>query len=148
MPGQAPPAKAGTVPDVTGMQQQAAQDTLTRANFVPIAKDVASLDPKGTVVSQAPKGGSSAPLGSAVTINISTGVAPKIAVPNVVGQMQDAATSALQAAGFQVVVVYQQVNDQQQVGIVLSQSPAAGTKLPQGGTVTITVGQLGPSPSP
>src|SRR5206468_10156819 len=40
-----PPAKSGTVPDVTGMQQQAAEDTLTRANFVPIAKDVASLDP-------------------------------------------------------------------------------------------------------
>jgi beta-lactam-binding protein with PASTA domain len=46
-----------------------------------------------------------------------------------------------------VVVVFQPVNDQSQVGIVLSQSPAAGTKLAQGSTVTITVG-MGPSPSP
>ncbi len=141
-----PPAKGGTVPDVTGMKQQAAQDTLTKANFVPIVNNVASTQPKGVVVSQAPKGGSSAPLGSAVTINVSTGKAPKVAVPDVVGKTQDAATSALQAAGFQVAVVYQQVSDQQQVGIVLSQDPAAGKKLAQGSTVTITVGQLGPSP--
>ena len=84
-------------------------------------------------------------LGSAVTINISTGVAPKVVVPDVVGQTQDAATAALQADGFVVVVVYQMVIDQQQIGIVLSQDPAAGKKVAQGSTVTITVGQ-GPSP--
>jgi membrane carboxypeptidase/penicillin-binding protein len=142
-----PPAKAGTVPNVTGMQQTVAQNTLTQANFVPIVKNVPSLDPKGVVVSQDPKGGASASLGSAVTINVSTGVAPKVAVPDVVGQTQDAATAALQAAGFKVTVVFQLVNDQSQVGIVLSQSPAGGTNLAQGGTVTITVG-MGPSPSP
>ena len=140
-----PPAKAGTVPDVTGMKQQAAQDTLTKANFVPIVNNVASIEPKGVVVSQAPKGGSSAALGSAVTIDVSTGKAPKVTVPDVVGKTQDAATSALQAAGFQVAVVYQQ--DPTQVGIVISQSPVGGTKLAQGSTVTITVG-TGPSPSP
>ncbi|TMK81015.1 MAG: PASTA domain-containing protein [Actinobacteria bacterium] len=140
-----PPQKGGTVPDVTGMQQKDAENTLTKANFVPIDKNVASAEPKGTVVSQDPKGGSVRTLGSGVTINISTGVAPKVVVPDVVGQTQDAATAALQADGFVVVVVYQMVIDQQQIGIVLSQDPAAGKKVAQGSTVTITVGQ-GPSP--
>jgi penicillin-binding protein 1A len=145
---QAPPQKGGTIPDVTGLQQKDAEDALTKANFVPIAKPVDSTDPKGTVVTQSPAGGSSAPLGSAVTINVSTGIAPTKAVPNVVGKTQAAASATLKGVGYAVKVVFQTVSDPSKDGIVLSQSPGAGTKLQVGKTVTIVVGQLSPSPSP
>jgi serine/threonine-protein kinase len=63
-------------------------------------------------------------------------------VPDVTNQDQDSATSTLQAAGFRVNVVRQDVQDPGLDGIVLSQDPTGGTKAPQGSTVTITVGHL------
>ncbi len=148
-----PPPKSGTVPNVVGMPQQAAQDALTKANFVPIATTVDSAAPAGTVVAQSPTGGAIAPLGSAVSINVSNGKAPppppKVTVPSVIGDTQAQAASVLRAAGFAVVVATRVVNNPAKDGIVLDQSPPGGTKAPPGSTVTIVVGNLvSPSPSP
>jgi penicillin-binding protein 1A len=141
-----PPPKSGTVPNVVGMQQPDAEKTLTKANFVPQAKQVDSTQPIGTVVSQNPAGGTSRALGSLVEIDVSNGKTPTARVPNVIGEKQKRAEADLRAAGFNVRVVYQQVSDPSLDGIVLSQNPRPGTKIPQGSTVTITVGQLGPGP--
>jgi membrane peptidoglycan carboxypeptidase len=143
-----PPQKAGTVPDVVGLKQADAETALTKANFVPQVKQVDSTKPAGTVVSQNPAGGASAPLGTLVEIDVSTGKAPVSKVPNVVGETQAKAEADLQAAGFKVSVVYQQVFDPKENGIVLSQDPKGGTKRPQGSTVTIVVGTFGPPPTP
>jgi penicillin-binding protein 1A len=144
-----PPPKGGNVPDVVGMKQNDAVDTLTKANFVAVVKSVPSSEPAGIVVSQSPAGGSSATLGSAVTINVSNGKAPTAFVPNVVGDKVGAAKSAITGRGFVVAVSYQDVKDPAQDGVVLSQSPAGGLKRDQGSTVSIVVGKYGgPSPSP
>jgi len=144
-----PPApKAGTVPNVVGMKKADAQKTLQKANFTPIVKMAPSVEPAGVVFEQHPGGGASVPLGSVVTILVSNGKAPKATVPNVVGRTQGSAKNKLEAAGFKVAVVYQEVNDPKLDGIVVSQSPQGGKKAPKGSTVTIVVGKFQPGPSP
>ena len=150
-----PQQKGGTVPNVVGMQQNDAEKTLTKANFVPIARTVDSPETAGTVVAQSPAGGSSAVLGSSVTISVSNGKGPKpspkpkkVPVPDVVGETKQQASTDIQSQGFAVSVSYQTVTDPKKDGIVLSQSPAGGTKASPGSTVSIVVGKRGPGPSP
>jgi len=146
----APPTpKSGTVPNVVGMKQDDAVKALGDAKFTAIAKSVACDQPSGIVCSQDPAAGSSAPLGSGVTINVSNGKTPKTKVPSVVGSTKETATAAIQNAGFNVSVQYQVVSDPSKDDVVLAQTPSGGTKATQGSTVTITVGRfLKPTPSP
>jgi serine/threonine-protein kinase len=62
-------------------------------------------------------------------------------VPNVVGSRQDAATRDLTEAGFRVDPVPKVTSNPSEVGIVIEQSPDAGSLLAKGETVTITVGK-------
>jgi penicillin-binding protein 1A len=143
-----PPAPAGgTVPNVVGMKQADAEKALVKANFTPKVETGPSTEPAGVVFSQAPAGGAHATLGSVVTIQVSNGKAPKVPVPNVVGKTQALATSILKGAGFVVEVVLQQDPDPKNDGIVLQQVPSGGSHR-VGSTVTIYVGQKGPTPTP
>jgi serine/threonine-protein kinase len=101
---------------------------------------VPSLRAEGTVVGQSPAGGTTAQLGTLVTLQVSSGKAPTIAVPNVVGQEATAARATLEGAGYVVKVVTQEIGDPKKDGIVLSMDPAAGAKVDKGSTITITVG--------
>lgn len=143
-----PPPKAGTVPHVVGMKKADAERTLQKANFTPIVKMGPSVEPAGVVFEQSPGGGATVPLGSVVTIFVSNGQAPQTPVPNVVGRTQQDAKNRLKAAGFRVVVQYQEVTEHSQEGIVLSQSPKGGKRAPPGSIVTIIVGRFQPGPSP
>jgi penicillin-binding protein 1A len=143
-----PPPKSGTVPNVVGMKQDDAVKALAKANFTAIVKSQPCEKPSGIVCSQSPAGGSSAPLGTGVTIDVSNGKSPKTKVPDVVGSTQGTATAALQGAGFKVSVVTQRVLLQKNDGIVLNQSPPGGTKANAGSTVTITVGKFESNPTP
>jgi serine/threonine-protein kinase len=60
----------------------------------------------------------------------------------VTNQDVDAATTALENAGFVVEIVPEDTDDPGLEGVVLSQDPSAGTEAKPGTTVTITVGQL------
>jgi serine/threonine-protein kinase len=146
-----PPGKSGQVPDVVGLKQDEAEAKLGDANFTPKVEMKDSTEPEGTVFEQTPKGGEVRPLGSLVTISVSNGKAPKAPVPNVVGLSQADAVAALEAAGFQVSIEEQIVDDPHLDGIVLSQTPEGGADKRPGSTVTIIVGkhdQPTPSPSP
>ena len=143
-----PPPKGGNVPNVVGMKRAEAVSTLLRASFTPVVKLAPSLEPAGVVFAQSPTGGANVPLGSIVTIMVSNGKAPNTPVPNVVGKTQKEATNILKAEGFKVAVVYQDVSDHKQDGIVLSQNPKGGKKASPGTTVTIVVGRFQPGPSP
>jgi serine/threonine-protein kinase len=135
-----------TVPDVTGANVDVASGRLQGAGFVVATKYVESTQPKDTVVTQTPQGGSSAPHGSKVTLTVSKG--PKTAtVTDVTGYSQADAISALKNAGFNVTVHTQTVSDPSEDGLVTAQDPVGGTQAPKGTTVTITVGQYnGPTP--
>ena len=65
-----------------------------------------------------------------------------------VGETKQQASTDIQSQGFAVSVSYQTVTDPKKDGIVLSQSPAGGTKASPGSTVSIVVGKRGPGPSP
>ncbi|WP_133739905.1 penicillin-binding protein [Actinorugispora endophytica] len=58
-------------------------------------------------------------------------------VPNVVGQSQDAAVAALQAAGYQVNVSDFRIPSDQPDGSVAAVNPGAGTRLPEGAVVNV-----------
>jgi membrane peptidoglycan carboxypeptidase len=147
----APGPPSGKVPDVVGMKQADAEQTLLDATFTPNVVKEASTEPEGTVFAQEPKGGATATLGSRVTIHVSNGKAPTAVVPNVVGMTQADAEAAIKGAGFAVKVVEEAVCEPTQDGVVIAQDPGGGKKADEGSTVVITVGKLEPpcpTPSP
>jgi beta-lactam-binding protein with PASTA domain/predicted Ser/Thr protein kinase len=131
-----------TVPDVRGESEAQAKSDLHGAGFSVNAVQQTTSDKTqvGNVVSQSPVGNTQLAQGSTVTITI--GQAPTTAtVPRLRGMTADAATAQLQAAGFQVQQTTQAVTDQAKNGIVLHETPKAGTTAKLGSTVTIVVGQ-------
>ncbi len=130
-----------TVPNVIGQSAYQATTTLQQDGFKVAQNPVDSNQPKGTVVDTSPAAGATAAKGSLVTISVSKGPTTT-AVPSVRGDTQDDATATLQQAGFQVVVVQQDVTDPGVDGIVLRQNPAGGAQAKIGANVTITVGKL------
>jgi eukaryotic-like serine/threonine-protein kinase len=133
------------VPDVVGQSQTAAESTLTNAKLAvgTITQQVSSTQTAGTVLSQSPATGVSAREGDKV--NLTVAQAPKeVAVPDVRGAAVAAAESALTHAGFTPRAVPRTTTEATQKGVVLGQSPAAGTQARKGSTVTIEVGELAP----
>jgi serine/threonine-protein kinase len=129
------------VPDVTGQSLEAAEATLTNAELAvgTITRRASSTQTPGTVLAQSPAAGSSVRVGDRVELTVAR--APKeVAIPGVVGAAEAAATAALEHAGFKPVSVATPTTEAAQVGVVLKQSPAAGTKARKGATVILTVG--------
>src|SRR4029077_4594807 len=91
------------VPNVVGQTQAAATTAITGAGLVVGTVTTASSPtvPSGSVISPSPGAGTAAAVGSAVNLVVSTGPA-LVAVPNVVGQTQAAATTAIAGAGLVV----------------------------------------------
>ncbi len=145
-----PPKK--TVPDVTGDTESAARAALGSAGFlVAVSTKTTSAAPAGTVFSQSPAGGSQATAGSTITIVVAQKPPPpppaKPTVPGVTGETAAQAKGQLSAAGFTVNEVTQTVKNKSKNGIVLSQSPGAGTRVAKGTTVTIVVGSYQAPPT-
>jgi eukaryotic-like serine/threonine-protein kinase len=132
------------VPTVTSQPYADAASALKGQNFVPVKKTVANAAPIGEVIAQDPAAGTPVPIGSRVTLTVSSG--PKLApVPRVTQDDAVTATQLLTQAGFHVSVIHQDVTDVAQQGLVLAQDPVGGA-LQQGSTVTITVGRLVTAP--
>jgi beta-lactam-binding protein with PASTA domain/tRNA A-37 threonylcarbamoyl transferase component Bud32 len=129
------------VPSVVGLSQGEAEGEIRQAGLVPRAQRQESTEPEGQVIDQIPDAGSSAQRGDTVTIVVSSGVGT-VTVPNVVGESKDAAVSDLHAAGLSARVIIQTTDDPNSDGIVLSQSPQGGSKLPKGEAVAISVGKF------
>ena len=134
------------VPDVAGLDQIEATQQLVAAGFrVSKTTEPSSSVDVGRVIRTQPGAGSPQAKDSTVTIVVSSG--PKqSAVPDVVGMSQASAVNALTDAGFEV-SVSQAVSTNANIGKVISQNPAAGTKAKAGSTVTITVGIAPPTSS-
>jgi beta-lactam-binding protein with PASTA domain len=134
-----------TVPNVVGMLQGAATTALGNVGLtVGTVTAQANAAAVGTVLSQNPLANASAASGSAVALTVSSGPAP-VTVPNVVGMLQGAATTALGNVGLTVGTVTQQTNAAA-VGTVLTQNPAANASAAPGSAVALTVSS-GPATS-
>jgi serine/threonine-protein kinase len=137
------------VPDVIGQSQSAAEGALTNAGLAvgTVTKRTSTSQSPGTVLAQSPSTGTSVKAESKV--NLTVAQAPKeIAVPNVVGESQTLALVTLGQAGFKPKTTSVKTSEPSQVGIVLHQSPGAGSKAPKGSVVTIAVDVLGPETTP
>jgi serine/threonine-protein kinase len=136
-----------TVPDVSGDSESAATFALSNAGLrTDVTEQESSSQSPGTVLSQDPAAGTMVAKGATVTIVVAKAPS-QVTVPGVVGQKQDAATSRLQGAGFNVSPQQRKVTDSAQDGIVLAQRPPGGSKASNGATVTIVVGKLA-TPTP
>jgi beta-lactam-binding protein with PASTA domain len=139
-----PPPVSKSIPDVTGQQQSVAQRRLNAIGFKSRVVYVPSDQPEGTVVSQSPRGGSTAKTGTRITLNASLGPNPGAGqrVPKVIGLDPQTATSRLLSAGFQVQRLTQKTSVRNLSGKVLDVQPARGFRVPAGETVTIYVGRF------
>jgi eukaryotic-like serine/threonine-protein kinase len=137
-----------TVPDVVGLDDQAALAALSDAGLSGTLVQRDSTEPEGEVLSQSPAAGKRVSRGSQVTIFASTGA---ITVPEVVGQRRKAAVTSLKRAGFVVSVTEDETTDPSEIGVVISEFPPGGSRGRRGDTVTISVGVQSPTtttPSP
>jgi eukaryotic-like serine/threonine-protein kinase len=133
------------VPSVIGESADQAKSTLAAKGFkVGVGATQASSQPAGTVANQDPTGGQSAGKGTTVHIFLSQGP-PQATVPDVRGQSQSAAQSALTRAGLKYSVT-RQPSDSVNAGDVISQRPTGG-QVDQGSTVTLVVSS-GPKKNP
>ncbi len=134
-----------SVPDVLGQSRTAAEATLTNAKLtVGAVTQATSEQSPGTVLEQSPAAGSSLADGEKVSLTVAQ--APKeVPVPEVKGAAKAAAAKQLERAGFKVKMVVRTTTEPSQKGVVLEQSPAAGTHARKGATVTIEVGELAPT---
>ena len=135
-----PPPETGEVPDVMGLSSEEAQTMLVEANFTPIVEKVSSSKQKNTVIAQAPGGGTTLELGSAVALQVSNGKGEPVLVPRVVGLGKVAAVQALEEAGLVAALQWVEVEDEELVGRVVSQVPTGNKEVDVGSTVTISVG--------
>jgi beta-lactam-binding protein with PASTA domain len=130
-----------SVPSVVGQSPAAAGATLRGDNLnVGSQTTACSGQPNGVVSAQNPAAGISAPPNTAVNLVVSSG--PCATVPGVVGQTQNAATSAITGAGLVANTTFDTAcPGGAQPGNVDSQSPAANAQVNSGSTVNISVCQ-------
>ena len=134
------------VPDLTGKTAEEAKKAL-QANGLKYQAGTAEYSDtvaKDKVARQDVAAGSKVAKDTVVTYYLSLGSEGN-SVPNVVGQTRSAATSTLNNAGFYV-TVEEQYSSSVESGKVISQSPSAGEKLKEEGTVNLVVSK-GPETS-
>ena len=128
------------IPNVVGDTLAAATTALAAVSLTVGTVTYTSSGTVGTVYSQSPAAGTVATPGNTENLVITY-----CAVPNVVGDTQAAATSAITAALLTLGTVTSAVNAVP-AGNVISQSPTAGVLEPPSSPVNISV-SLGPNPS-
>ena len=122
-----------------------ARANLNAAGFTTInSQPEASNDaPAGTVIRVDPAPGTEVPPDQAITLVVSAG-REKVSVPRVEGLSEDNARRLIESAGLSVEVSDQEVQNQDQDGTVLTQSPAPNAQVELGSTVNIVVGRYFP----
>lgn len=134
------------VPDYIGQSEIAARELIENKGYVvgEITHECSSTEiPAGEVMAQSPVVGASAQPGTAINLVISNG--PCASVPDVVEMEQSAAETALQDEGFTVGEVTRQCSDVAE-GVVIEQTPPAGTQAGPGTPVSLTVSSGEPCP--
>jgi serine/threonine-protein kinase len=134
------------IPDVVNQPEPTARATLQQAGFIVAANSEHKNDPKiakGNVISTNPAIGSKAKKGSTVTLVVSDGPQglPMPDVSSNCPKVDDAIRALTDDAKIDPAQITQvpQPSDTCDQGTVISQSPAKGTELASGATVTLTV---------
>ncbi len=139
LPDDVPPVNVA-VPNVVGLNSSAASTAITTAGLTVgnILDETSSTVPAGNIIRQEPLAGTSVVPGTKVNLVRSSGLTP-ITVPDVRGQSQSAATSALQSAGLAAGNVTQEASSTVPQGSVIRQTPAAGARVAPGSNVDLVI---------
>ncbi len=129
------------VPNVVGQDRVQAIQVIEDAGFK-VDSDVEYVYdtnvPAGQVISQNPKGGTMAPKGEEIKLQVSKGT-EQIEVPDLTGMTETEAERALVAAGFTLGNVTEEASDTVEAGKVISQTPVGKGKADQGSAVNIVI---------
>src|SRR5256884_4600660 len=138
-----PPPPTVLVPNVVGQMQAAATSAIIGAGLTlgTVTMQSSTTVAPGNVISDRPAAGTSVASGLAVNLVVSSGAPPPapVPVPNVVGQTQAAATSAITGAGLTVGTVTMQSSTTVPSGNVIGQNPAAGAQSASGPAADLVV---------
>ncbi len=141
---------SGTVdmPDVAGKPAEDAKLELTKAQFrTTVQTEASQTVPKGQVIRTEPAAGAKVQRGAPVVIFRSGGNG--VIIPQLRGKLEADAIGivASEAPGVKVDVTTRPVVDPTEVGTVVAQSPAAGTEVDPGSTLSIRIGKLDDVPT-
>ena len=124
-----------SVPNLQGMDEKTAQTEANQSGLLVSYSQRTADDPAGKIVSQSPKSGYFLGRGGTVKLVVSKGP-PPVVVPNLIDMNRDKAIATLRGLGLKAKVVQGAVTP---LNRVYSQDPPAGSKVPQGSTVTIRI---------
>jgi beta-lactam-binding protein with PASTA domain len=127
-----------TIPPVAGRSAAEAEQTLRDAGLDVTRQSVEDAQvPVGTAIRTDPAAGEQVSEGDTVILVVSAGPG-QTAVPDVVGEQEDAARAELARAEFKVKVT-PEASDDVEEGTVIRQDPEADQQATRGSTVTIVV---------
>ena len=131
-PGEAP------VPTLAGVPREQAEAQLRDAGFEPrVERSFSDTVRNGRVIATTPPGGTTIERGSTVTLNVSRG-REQVEVPDVVGESQNNARSAIEGAGLRVGKVTGEASEEEP-GTVIEQSPAGGAQVARDEAVDLVI---------
>jgi eukaryotic-like serine/threonine-protein kinase len=128
------------VPALVGSQRGAAVERIRGRGLEPSVSEEESSNQAGQVLSQSPSAGSDVPVGSGVSIVVAR--AKKLTkVPSVVGVERREAVEAIRAAGLVPVVEEEETENEEEIGLVISQSPEGREEVDPESEVLLIVGK-------
>lgn len=135
-----------TVPNILWRTRSEAESMITGAGLVVgiVSEQCDDTIPANRIINQYPQAGQQVSAGSTVNFAVSTGPC-LVTVPNIVSYKQSIAENILTTAGLVVGEVTQQCHPNIRAGIVISQSPSAGTQVNFGTSVDLVL-SIGPCP--
>ena len=134
------------VPGVTEMAQSEAESAIQDAGLTVgnVAQEESAAVPEGRVISQTPEEGATVDEGSSVDLVISLGP-PQTEVPDVTGIGKSEAETEPANAGLSLGTVDEEHSETVPAGVIISQSPSAGSTVDEGSSVSVVV-SIGPPP--
>jgi serine/threonine-protein kinase len=126
------------VPDLDGIPLEKARQQLRDLGLVPgvVHEEFSSEVAQGSVIRTDPQAGTERKPDSAVALTVSRG--EPVGAPDVIGSNLQEASRKLREAGLEVRVAGRRIFSEERKNTVAEQTPAEGTRLAEGDTVTLT----------
>jgi eukaryotic-like serine/threonine-protein kinase len=127
------------VPSVVGRKLGVARALLEDRGLTPEVRRTSSRRaPANEVLKQDPDAGSRVAEDSTVMLTVSSG-APEVSVPSLEGQTVDEAVATLQEENLELGNQTEEANADVEAGVITSQSPGSGERVPEGSQVDVVV---------
>lgn len=134
------PAETMEIPDVQGMSQSEAEQSLDQRGFENVSAEEENHDEigEGDAIGTEPAAGEERAATSDITLLISSGPG-SAEIPNVVGQDRDGASQTLQEAGFEVGDTSEEASASYPEGQVVRTSPPGGQSADPGSRIDLVI---------